>query len=94
MIEFSSGYLFLLLFTIVSSEGRYTLINMFTLFKHWTFPCQVNLLSALRQCWILFVNDLIQILLILAHEWVTTLFGHEWHIFDNETRQLVIVFII
>jgi hypothetical protein len=21
------------------------------------------------------------------------LFGHEWHIFDNETRQLVIVFI-
>ena len=29
-----------------------------------------------------------------AHEWVTTLFGHEWHIFDNETRQLVIVFII
>ena len=27
-----------------------------------------------------------------AHEWVTTLFGHEWHIFDNETRQLVIVF--
>ena len=24
-----------------------------------------------------------------AHEWVTTLFGHEWHIFDNETRQLV-----
>ena len=28
-----------------------------------------------------------------AHEWVTTLFGHEWHIFDNETRQLVIVFI-
>ena len=34
MIEFSSDYLFLLLFTIVSSEGRYTLINMFTLFKH------------------------------------------------------------
>jgi hypothetical protein len=29
-----------------------------------------------------------------THEWVTTLFGHEWHIFDNETRQLVIVFII
>jgi hypothetical protein len=29
-----------------------------------------------------------------AHEWVTMLFGHEWHIFDNETRQLVIVFII
>ena len=27
-------------------------------------------------------------------EWVTTLFGHEWHIFDNETRQLVIVFAI
>ena len=22
-----------------------------------------------------------------AHEWFTTLFGHEWHIFDNETRQ-------
>jgi hypothetical protein len=29
-----------------------------------------------------------------AHEWVTTVFGHEWHIFDNEIRQLVIVFII
>jgi len=29
-----------------------------------------------------------------AHEWVTMVFGHEWHIFDNETRQLVIVFII
>jgi hypothetical protein len=27
----------------------------------------------------------------VAHEWVTTLFGYEWHIFDNETRQLVIV---
>jgi hypothetical protein len=25
-----------------------------------------------------------------AHEWVTTLFGHEWHICDNETRKLVI----
>ena len=22
--------------------------------------------------------------------WVTALFGHEWHIFDNEARQLVI----
>ena len=29
-----------------------------------------------------------------AHEWVTMLFDHEWHIFDNQTRQLVIVFII
>jgi hypothetical protein len=29
-----------------------------------------------------------------AQEWVTALFGHEWHIFNNETRQLVIVFII
>jgi hypothetical protein len=27
-----------------------------------------------------------------AHDWVTTLFGHEWHIFDNETRQLAILF--
>ena len=25
---------------------------------------------------------------------LATLFGHEWHIFDNEIRQLVIVFII
>ena len=25
---------------------------------------------------------------------LTTLFGHEWHIFDNEARQLVTVFII
>jgi hypothetical protein len=27
-------------------------------------------------------------------EWVTTVFGHEWHIIDNETRQLVILFAI
>jgi hypothetical protein len=26
-----------------------------------------------------------------AHEWVAILFGHEWNIFDNETRQLVII---
>jgi hypothetical protein len=26
-----------------------------------------------------------------SNEWVTVLFGHSWHIFDNETRQLVIV---
>ena len=26
----------------------------------------------------------------VAREWVTILFGHEWHIFDKETRQLVI----
>ena len=25
---------------------------------------------------------------------IMKLFGHEWHIFDNKTRQLVIVFII
>jgi hypothetical protein len=25
------------------------------------------------------------------HSWVIVLFGHSWHIFDNETRQLVIV---
>jgi hypothetical protein len=28
----------------------------------------------------------------ICHEWpnntVTTVFGHEWHIFDNQTRQL------
>jgi hypothetical protein len=29
-----------------------------------------------------------------AYEWVTMLFGHEWPIFDSETCQLVIVFII
>jgi hypothetical protein len=28
-----------------------------------------------------------------AHSWVTVLFGHSWHIFDNETRQLVIVYL-
>jgi hypothetical protein len=33
-------------------------------------------------------------LIYTAHEWVTTVFGHSWHIFDNETRQLVIVFIM
>ena len=26
-----------------------------------------------------------------AHSWVTALFGHSLHMFDNETRQLVIV---
>ena len=29
-----------------------------------------------------------------AHEWVTTLFGHEWHIFDIEICQLVRVSIM
>jgi hypothetical protein len=29
-----------------------------------------------------------------VHEWVTTLFSHSGHIFDNETCQLVLVFII
>jgi hypothetical protein len=24
-----------------------------------------------------------------AHSWVTALFGHEWHIFDNETRSSI-----
>ena len=28
-----------------------------------------------------------------AYSWVTALFGHSWNIFDNETRQLVIVYI-
>jgi hypothetical protein len=26
-----------------------------------------------------------------AHLWVTALFGHSWHIFDNETCQLVML---
>ena len=28
-----------------------------------------------------------------TYSWVTALYGHSWHIFDNGTRQLVIVFI-
>jgi len=29
-----------------------------------------------------------------AREWGTTLFGYDWHIFDNEVHQFVTVFII
>ena len=36
-------------------------------------------------------NNVVTHSCVCAHSWVIALFGHSWHIFDNETHQLVIV---
>jgi hypothetical protein len=36
------------------------------------------------------INSLMQ----TAHVWITTLFGHDWHIFDNESHKLLVILFI
>ena len=65
--------------------------NMVCMLFSYTITNWRVLLSKLCHEW---PNNTVTHEMRAAHEWVTTLFGHEWHIFDIETRQLVIVFII